>query len=73
MNFICLDNMTVITLSSGLIDNEAYFDNLHLSNHERMRKLANNFEIILSLKSRSQTRNRQSKHVPPPSTAIYRT
>ena len=63
MNFTYLDNTNVVTLSSGLIDEEAYFDNLHLSNHKGIRKLANSLKIILNLKSRSQTRIGQPKHV----------
>ena len=66
MNFTYLDNTNVVTLSSGLIDEEAYFDNLHLSNNKGIRKLANNLKIILNLKSRSQTRIGQPKHVPLP-------
>ena len=66
MNFTYLDNTNVGTLSSGVNDEEAYFDNLHLSNHKRIRKLANNLKIVLNLKSRSQTRIGQPKHVPLP-------
>ena len=66
MNFTYLDNTNVVTLSSGLIDEEAYFSNLHLSNYKGIRKLANNLKIILNLNSRSQTRIGQPKHVPLP-------
>ena len=55
-----------MTYRSGLIDEEAYFDNLHLSNNKGIRKLANNLKIILNLKSRSQTRIGQPRHVPLP-------
>ena len=66
MNFTYLDNTNVVTLSSGLIDEEAYFDNPHLSNNIGIRKLANNLKIILNFKSRSQTRIGQPRHVPLP-------
>ena len=66
MNFTNLDNTNVVTLSSGLIDEEAYFDNLHLSNNKGIKKLANNLKIILNLKSSSQTRIGQPRHVPLP-------
>ena len=67
MNFTYLDNINVVTLSSGLIYEEAYFDNLHLSNHKRIRKLANNLKIVLNLKSRpQQTRIGHPKHCPLP-------
>ena len=66
MNFTCLNNTNVVTLSYGLIDEEAYFDNLHLSNLKTIRKLANNLKIVLNLKSRSQRRIGQPKHVPLP-------
>ena len=41
-----------------------YFVNLHVSNCKGIRKLVNNLEIILNLKSRSKTRTRQPKNVP---------
>ena len=62
MTFTYLDN-TSVTLSSLLIDEEAYFDNLHLSNNKGIRKLRNNLKIILNLKSRSQTRIGEPRHV----------
>ena len=37
-----------------------------MSNHKGIRKLANNLKIVLNLKSRSQTRLGQPKHVPLP-------
>ena len=40
-----------------------YFVNLHLSNHKGIRKLANNLEMILNLRSRSQTRSGQPQKV----------
>ena len=58
MNFTYLDNTNVVTLSSGLIGEETY-----LSNNKGIRKLANNLKIILNLKSRSQTRIGQPRHV----------
>ena len=66
MNFTYLDNTNMVTLSAGIIDEEAYFDNLHLSNNKGIRKLPNNMKMILNLKSRSQTRIRQPRHVPLP-------
>ena len=65
MNFTYLYH-TNVTLSSGLIDEEAYFHNLHLSNSKGIRKLANNLKIALNLKSRSQTGIGQPKHIPLP-------
>ena len=44
MNFSYLNNTNVVTLSSGLIDEEAYFDNLHFSN----QKESENWQIILN-------------------------
>ena len=46
MNFTYLDNTNVVTLSSGFIDDKAYFYNLHLSNHKGIRNLVNNLKII---------------------------
>ena len=43
-----------------------YFVNLHLSNHKGIRKLANDLEMILNLRSRSQTRSGQPQNVPLP-------
>ena len=66
MNFTYLDNTNVVTLSSGLIDKEAYFNNLHLSNHKGIRTLANSLKTTLNFKSRSQTRIGHPNLVPLP-------
>ena len=60
LNIEFLDNVNVVTLPSGHIDPDAYFDNLHLNNEKGTKKLANNFKIHLELKSRGERpRNRK--------------
>ena len=49
LNIEFLDNANVVTLPSGHIDPDAYFDNLHLSNEKGTKKLANNSKIQLEL------------------------
>ena len=43
-----------ITIPSGHIDYDAYFDNLHLNKEKGTKKLANNVKIQLELKSRGE-------------------
>ena len=56
-----MDNTNVVTLPTGNIDNDAYFDNLHLNNKKGSRKLANNLKIYLCLKSPRKTRPQEPK------------
>ena len=49
-----LDNANVVTLASGHIDPDAYFNNLHLNDEQGTKNLANNFKIQLELKSRGE-------------------
>ena len=51
-NIKFLDNTNVITLASGHIDTEAYFDSLHLNNEKGTKKLANNIKFALGLKTK---------------------
>ena len=46
-----LNNINVVTLPSGHIDRDAYFDNLHLNNEKGVKKFANNIKLKLRLKS----------------------
>ena len=52
--FRFMDNTNVALRPSGHIDNEAFFDNLHLNNEEGSRILANNIRIFLGLKSKRE-------------------
>ena len=45
-SFRFMDNANVALLPSGHIDNEAFFDNLHLNNEKGSRILANNINPI---------------------------
>ena len=54
--FRFMDNTKVALLPSGHIDNEAFFDNLHLNNEKGSRILANNIKIFLGLKSKREQR-----------------
>ena len=47
LSFRFMDNTNVVTLPTGNIDNDAYFDNLHLNNQKGSRKLANKLKIYL--------------------------
>ena len=49
-----MDNTNVALLPSGHIDNETFFDNLHLNNKKGSRILANNIKIFLGLKSKQE-------------------
>ena len=53
-----LDNTNVVTLATGHIDPEAYFDSLHLNNEKGTKKLANNIKFALGLKLRTYTNER---------------
>ena len=56
-----MDNTNVALLPSRHIDNEDFFDNLHLNNEKGSRILANNIKIFLGLKSkREQIQQRPS-------------
>ena len=57
--FRFMDNTNVALLPSGHIDNEAFFDNLHLNNEKRSRILANNIKIFLGLKSKREQRQQR--------------
>ena len=61
-NIQFLDNTNVVTLPTGHIDPEAYFDNLPLNNKKRTKKLSNNIKFSLGLKTKSfcNKRNHQS-------------
>ena len=59
LKFKYLDNTNVVTLASGHIDDEAFYDNLHLSNQKGSKKMANNLEVVLGLKSRKQPHNQK--------------
>ena len=61
LSFRFMDNTNVVTLPTGNIDNDAYFDNLHLNNQKGSRKLANNLKIYLCLKSPRKTRPQEPK------------
>ena len=54
--FRFMDNTNVAILPSGHIDNEAFFENLHLNNEKGSRILANNIKILLGLKSKREQR-----------------
>ena len=56
------DNTNVVTLPTGHIDPEAYFDNLHLNNEKGTKKLANNIKFALGLETKAffNKRNHQS-------------
>ena len=54
-----MDNTNVVTLASGHIDDEAFYDNLHLSNQKGSKKMANNLKVVLGLKSRKQLHNQK--------------
>ena len=53
-----MDNTNVVTLASGHIDAEAYFDSLHLTNEKGTKKLANDIKFDLGLKPKMQSANR---------------
>ena len=57
--FRLMDNTNVALLPSGHIDNEAFFDNLHLNNEKGSRILANNIKIFLGLKSKREQRQQR--------------
>ena len=57
--FRFMDNTNVALLPSGHIDNEAFFDNLHLNNGKGSRILANNIKIFLGLKSKREQRQQR--------------
>ena len=57
-NIKFLDDTNVVTLVSGHIDAEAYFDILHLNNEKETKKLANNIKSALGLKTKMQSANR---------------
>ena len=61
-NIQFLDNTNIVTLPTGHIDPEAYFDNLHLNNEKRNKKLANNIKFAHGLKTKAffNKRNHQS-------------
>ena len=60
--FRFLDNTNVALLPSGHIDNEAFFDNLHLNNEKGSRILANNIKIFLGLQMKK--RDNLKNHMP---------
>ena len=49
LNIEFLNNINVVTLPSGHIDPDAYFDNLHLNNEKRVKKFSNNIKLKLGL------------------------
>ena len=53
LNIEFLSNINIVTLPSGHIDPDAYFDNLHLNNEneKEVKKFANNIKLKLGLKS----------------------
>ena len=53
-----LDNTNVVTLGTGHIDPEAYFNSLHLNNEKGTKKLANNIKFALGLKFRTYPNKR---------------
>ena len=61
-NIQFLDNTSVVTLPTGHIDPEAYFDNPHLNNEKGTKILANNIKFALGFKTKAffNKRNHQS-------------
>ena len=57
-NIKFLDNTNVVTLASGHIDAEDYFDSLHLNNEKGTKKLANNIKLALGLETKMRSANR---------------
>ena len=53
-----MDYTNVVTLASGHIDAEAYFDSLHLNNEKGTKKFANNVKFALGLETKMQSANR---------------
>ena len=51
LNIEFLKNINVVTLPSGHIDPDAYFDDLHLTNEKGVERFANNIKLKLGLKS----------------------
>ena len=51
LNIEFSNNINIVTLPSGHIDPDAYFDNLHLNNQKGVKKFANNIKLKLGLKS----------------------
>ena len=57
-----MDNTKVALLPSGHIDNETFFDNLHLMNNEKgSRILTNNIKMFLGLKSKREQRQQRQQ------------
>ena len=57
-NIKFLDNTNVVTLASGHIDAETYYDSLHLINEKGTKKLANDIKFALGLQTKMQSTNR---------------
>ena len=57
-NIKFLDNTNFVTLASGHIDAETYFDSLHLNNEKGTKKLENNVKFALGLKTKVHSANK---------------